>query len=356
MKIILLLLSAITILFELKAQPMDIKIKVRRLTDNVALLNGEIWDTNVLVVSSKKGLVMIDAPFSKQVVSCYKKAAAEEFNRDDFVYLINTHFHICHVGGNIAFDGATSIGHVLVKDAIVKSKLDESHELSLNSRLALCNQQVEYVGQLLVDGSEVPEWIVSNKQHFQDLHAEYSKGLEIATPDITFQRQLNLDLDDVTLNLRYYGYAHTSSDILVHIPEEKILLTAGAFYKDQIPTNVIDQNTPNDLVDNWISTLDYYLDDAVDLKYIVTSHGGEESIYDKGYLLVCRNYLKKLWDKAQSFKKEGKSIDIAKTELDLERKFPELKGFKNSVYEGSQWEISDIHKNNIERFWSLAKQ
>ena len=45
----------------------------------------------------------------------------------------------------------------------------------------------------------------------------------------SFSDRMILDLGDVSFHLYFFGRAHSGSDILIHIPEEKLLLTGDLF-------------------------------------------------------------------------------------------------------------------------------
>lgn len=77
-------------------------IKVEKISNEVKIFSGGVWDENIVAISSQKGLVIIDAPFSRNIASEFRKAIENEFGRNDIIYLINTHSCFCHVGGNQA--------------------------------------------------------------------------------------------------------------------------------------------------------------------------------------------------------------------------------------------------------------
>jgi len=77
-------------------------VEVIRLSEKVVVLNilGLDCRTNIIVISSQKGLVIIDTEISPYVMKVLKVAAEKYFRRQDWAYVINTHGHIHHVFGN----------------------------------------------------------------------------------------------------------------------------------------------------------------------------------------------------------------------------------------------------------------
>jgi tetratricopeptide (TPR) repeat protein len=71
--------------------------------------------------------------------------------------------------------------------------------------------------------------------YFSSLISGFEDGFKLTTPNITFSEKLNLDLGDLSLELMYYGYSHSKTDIIIHCPEEQILCTGDIFYKESDP-------------------------------------------------------------------------------------------------------------------------
>jgi len=59
--------------------------------------------------------VVVDAPFTKTIAGAFREAIQAEFKRSDFAFLINTHEHECHIGGNEAYADIPIVGHASVR-------------------------------------------------------------------------------------------------------------------------------------------------------------------------------------------------------------------------------------------------
>ena len=93
-----------------------VEIKTTDLGDNVYMLEGQ--GGNITVAVAKDGIIMVDgqyAPLHDKI-----KAAIAAISNLPVKYLINTHYHGDHTGGNEAFakDGATIVAHVNVKNRL----------------------------------------------------------------------------------------------------------------------------------------------------------------------------------------------------------------------------------------------
>src|ERR1700732_4815119 len=93
-----------------------VEIKTTDLGDNCYMLEGE--GGNITVAVAKDGIIMVDGEFAP--LHDKIKAAIEAISKQPIKYLINTHFHGDHTGGNELFakDGATVIAEVNVKNRL----------------------------------------------------------------------------------------------------------------------------------------------------------------------------------------------------------------------------------------------
>ena len=105
-----LLLCGIAFLLVPAANAQDVSI--RRVTDRVITLSMSNLSihTNVTVIETRKGLVCIETESVPSVMKKIKKAAEIKLGRNDWAYVINTHPHLHHAGGNAAFPDTPIIG------------------------------------------------------------------------------------------------------------------------------------------------------------------------------------------------------------------------------------------------------
>src|ERR1700694_4817662 len=90
-----------------------VEIKTTGLGDNVYMLEGQ--GGNITVAVAKGGIIMVDGEFAR--LGANSRAATAPSSGLPVKYLVNTHFHGDHTGGNEAFagDGATIVAHENVR-------------------------------------------------------------------------------------------------------------------------------------------------------------------------------------------------------------------------------------------------
>jgi len=117
-----LLLCGIAFLWVPAANAQDVVI--RRVTDHVITLSMTNlgMHTNVTVIETQKGLVVVETEMTPGIMKAIKEAAEKELGRNDWAYVINTHNHLHHAGGNGAFPDTPIIGTISTSYSSVTSR------------------------------------------------------------------------------------------------------------------------------------------------------------------------------------------------------------------------------------------
>jgi hypothetical protein len=104
----------------------------------------------------------------------------------------------------------------------------------------------------------------------EQIAVDIAQGLHVQFPDITFNDRMNLDMGDLTLKLYYFKNYHSDNDILIHIPEEGILLHGDTLSRSSLPgTNSFLSSVD---IPGWIKVLDQILMDGAGVKHAVRGH------------------------------------------------------------------------------------
>lgn len=76
----------------------ELGLEIVRLSPRVVVAYGGPWDNGIVAIATRKGIVVVDAPFSRRVGAAFREAIQTELKRSDFAFLVDTHEHVCHVG------------------------------------------------------------------------------------------------------------------------------------------------------------------------------------------------------------------------------------------------------------------
>ncbi len=191
MKTIILSLLSFLFIQVASAQRFDnVEITVEKINENLYVLFGA--GGNIAVLTGSEGTVMIDnqfAPLSDKIQS-----AIGELSSQPIQYVINTHWHGDHTGGNANFakQGATIIAHE-------------------NVRKRLMTDNVRPFGR------------TSEAQP------------EAAWPRLTFDKNMQVHHNGVSIQLLHYHAGHTDGDALVMFGDYNVLHMGDIFFKDRFP-------------------------------------------------------------------------------------------------------------------------
>ncbi len=202
----------------------DSLITVNKFNDKVLLIT--FGADAITAINTKNGIVVIDAGISTGLTTKFRKIIENEFQSKKFSYLLNTHCHLDHCGGNSVFSGAKIVGQ--------ENCINEINEQLKNPELKLSKLKKitdEYDSKM--DKTELysEDWYEYFTQKIRYLFAlnDLENSTQISFPDYTFKDTMSIDMGDITFNLLYFGKCHSESDILIYSPEIKTLFIGDLF-------------------------------------------------------------------------------------------------------------------------------
>jgi len=269
--------------------------------------HGGLCVANAGLIGGRAGVTVIDALFTPAMT----RALLEEASRvggGRIERLINTHHHVDHTLGNAAFPPDTRI----VAHAKAKAEMERA-------------------------GLGVLPLIERIAPHFRGA----LDGARERLPDATFDGDaLELEADGRRVQLRHYGTGHTRGDVVVYLPEERVLFTGDLAFFYVTPLG--HEGHPG----NWIAIAERIID-SVDAETIVPGHGpvGAASDWRKmiGYLRLVRDGARRAFDAGAPEAEAVRSIDLGEyaewTEAEriapnVARCYQEFRGELDTIIEG----------------------
>lgn len=243
----------------------DTLIKTIKLSDNVMVVRLG-WDA-VTAISTQKGIVVIDAGISNSLTSEYRKKIEKEFESKDFAFLINTHSHPDHVGGNQVFSDALIIGH-----ENCPGEMAEYQGKIEKVKSGLHNNIDDYDKQLRSAEKWSEEWegAFVQKYSLQSAYNDLLKDRIMTPPSLTFSERMNLEMQDSTIYLVYFGNAHSRSDIIIYFPQERLMMT-GDLFSPGGKTWI--KNTEKKDIDRWKTVSDWMVSVVENVNLVISGHG-----------------------------------------------------------------------------------
>ncbi|MDH3741314.1 MAG: MBL fold metallo-hydrolase, partial [Hyphomicrobiales bacterium] len=129
-----------------------------------------------------------------------------------------------------------------------------------------------------------------------------------AVPNITFKKQMTVELGGKSVELKYLGKNHSDNMIVMHFPAERAL-----FAVDFIPVKTVAfKNFPDAYIPEWIASLRKV--EAMDFDILIPGHG---RIGNRADVVAFREYMQFVHAKVLNALRLGKSLETTKAEIDL---------------------------------------
>jgi len=158
--------------------------------------DGTWWINNTGFIRGERTLLSVDTCSTERRTRAYLEKVVEVAGDVPRV-LVNTHHHGDHTNGNCLMPFATIIGHERCRDEIVRSGI------------------VHYPGLF-----EPIEW----------------GELTASPPFVTFERRLDVYVDDLKIELSHLTEAaHTTNDVVAWIPEHRVLFSGDLVFNGGTP-------------------------------------------------------------------------------------------------------------------------
>jgi len=297
-------------------------VRIEKLSDRVIL--GYWLGTgrmNIVAVKSQKGLAVIDTTMSPRIMAPIKERLEKELGRNDWKYVINTHAHMHHAGGNCLFKNAVTIGHDnLPGDMqwLIDKQVDETWKRkSLDENAATIQNLQNLLPQ--VTGSRLQRRMIQGEIKFFELNTQdIEEGFEIIKPTVTFSDRYTLDMGDLQVEMVYFGKGHSMSDILVYIPQEGVLVTGAIVYLRGHLPGITERAELKD-VQRYIAVLNSFLEEGLKVDRVITSHS---PVLTRDDLKYVRDYYQAMLDGIQAARREGLTLERAKDRFAVRKKFP----------------------------------
>ena len=261
-----------------------IEVKTVDLGNRTYMLQG--FGGNTTIAVGEDGVIMVDGQFPQMYDKL--KAAIAGVAQQPVRFLVNTHYHRDHVGGNAPF---SKNGAVVVAHENVRKRLSEGTTMT------------------------VPE-------------VKYTPAPEEALPSMTHKDGMTLQVKGRAAQLKHPLNAHTDGDTFVYFADANVLSTGDTVATGRYPN--IDFANGGSLK-GMIAASDLYLALANDGTKIVPGHG---PLTTKAQLAEYRAMLSTVRDRMLALIKDGKS----ETEIYAAKPFADFDArFKSNEQASANW-------------------
>lgn len=237
----------------------EVTLALEKVSGDVYCLGG--GGGNIGILKGSDALLVIDASYARTANLIMEEI--RKLSPLPIRYLINTHYHGDHTGGN----------SVIGKDAEIISHTN-----------CKATQEANMKPEERAEG----------------------KGL----PQKTFEKEMTLKLGEETIHLIHFGPGHTSGDTVLIFDKAKVVHTGDLFFNGIPP--YIDVQDGSD-TQNWVKTIGKLAEKYPDFK-VIPGHGPVTTMQA---FVKSAEYLRYLRKEVESAIEEGKTKEQAMESIDL---------------------------------------
>ncbi len=203
-------------------------------------------------------LIIIDTTLHVKAAEDLKKASLQ-YTQKDPSFIVISHYHMDHIIGNSIFNKSTQI---ITSDRTLKNIKTESRKTF---------EQFKDFNPLKIAELEESLDTEKDEEKIQDIKNDlrFLKGVrtikDLREPNLTFKKGCIIYGKEKSVHLRTFKKAHTDGDVIVYIPDEKVLFAGDLLFANRDPW--IGSGDP----EGWISANDELL--ALDFNVTVPGHG-----------------------------------------------------------------------------------
>jgi len=242
------------------------------------------WSNAGLVADGDQSLLvdtLFDLKLTGAMLDTMREACAAARKVDT---LVNTHANGDHCYGN-----------QLVGDATIIASSASAEEMDL--------LPPETMAQLVANAPKLG----AAGEYFAQIFGEFEfAGIRHTPPTQTFETELALHVGDKEVRLLEVGPAHTRGDVIVHVPDDRVVFSGDILFIGGTP---IIWEGP---VGNWIRACERIVD--MDPVAVVPGHG---PVTDSTGVLAVRDYLVYIRDEARGRFDAGLSVEEAARDISL---------------------------------------
>ena len=270
----------------LDSKKIDTLIKVQKVNDRTVVVNFG-FDA-VTAIKTMHGIVLVDAGISTVLTDKYRNTIENVFHQNDYVYVINTHGHHDHIAGNGIFSKAKVVGHENCKNDISERWTNPEKSMINLSKIV-----EDYEQQLQQAMPNTSGWndIFTQKIRYMSAFWDVKNHVSVKLPDITFSDSLKIELGDTTIEMIYFGKFHSNSDILIYVPEIRVLFVGDLFSKYGRP------GMSNSLITDeirWMQAIEWIKRRTNNIETIIDGHGqllstDDVKLFTANLLITCSN-------------------------------------------------------------------
>ncbi len=261
-------------------------------------------NSNSCIIVNEDDVMVVDTHSKPSAAKALIAQIRAEVTPHPVRYLVNTHFHWDHTQGNHAYTEAFPGIEIYASEA-TRQLLQENGALRLKQGIEGARKQVQELRGLMAKSTNAQEKaMLANLVEQGRAYIKEMSAARMELPTKTFNDTLVVKKKDREIHLTLLGRGHTSGDVVVHLPKERVVAT-GDLTHGFLP--YIGDGFPAE----WPVTLDKLK--LLPFNWVSPGHGGVQE--GKEIITNFRNYIEELTERVKMGRQTGKSLEDMQREI-----------------------------------------
>jgi glyoxylase-like metal-dependent hydrolase (beta-lactamase superfamily II) len=278
---------------------------------------GATVNGNSVFIINDDDVVVVDTTLTPGTAK-EELAALRKLTSKPVKFVINTHWHDDHIMGNQvyrdAFPSVEFIAHTATREYLpttgLSNRKNAMSEQGYPGFIAFLKQQLQENKSLSGGPMDDEERATTASDiKIAERYMAENPGVEIVLPTITLESRLTLHRGNRVIDIRYLGRGHTSGDIVVHLPNEGIVIT-GDLVIWPVPYVGNPQSHPGD----WSTTLEKLI--ALNAATIIPGHG--PVLHDSAYLKLMSRLFASIQQQVEVAVARGETLEQTRKSVNLD--------------------------------------
>lgn len=279
-----------------------------KIRDDVYLARGTgslAVGCNTTVIVNEADVMLVDSHISPAAVWVLMDEL-QAITDKPIKYVVNTHFHFDHANGNQMLpEGIEIIGHEYTREMIATGHSKSGR--SYDSYIGTLPDQISRVeGDLASADGDSARTALESRLNYLKNYKEATDSVVPVAPTVTMQDSMTIVRGERKIQLLFLGRAHTGGDVVVYLPDEKVVITGDMFTAGL-------SYMGDGYITEWVATLEKLK--ALDFDIMVPGHGVAFS--DRARIDHFQGYLTELWPKLVDMHGRGVSEEEAARLIDM---------------------------------------
>lgn len=262
--------------------------------------------SNAGIIINENDVLLVDSHVSPAAAASLLRELREITDKP-VRYVVNSHFHFDHAHGNQIYpDSIEVIGHEYTRQQLLAGLSNVGR--TYNRFIAPIPETIARLRTQLAATTSAEE------REELEARIRVQENFKIATdavvptpPNLTLNDRMTLFRGGREIRLEFLGRGHTGGDIVVHLPEERVVFTGDLIYSGI-------SYLGDAFVPDYVETLERLK--QLDFDVVIPGHGrilnnGKERI---GHFQA---YLADFWEQVTALYEEGVGIEVATQQIDM---------------------------------------